>query len=183
MSKNGGEERFSHILIFSRIFLDIMYNFKLRLGKITINLLPYLLLVILCLHRILINLLIFFLSHKLVELVVFYFDVYGTENEFVAEISNSFEPAYSTLRLGHASRFIAASCQLSLLSRFEHAWKFRQHTKIANNLTYISRLSLLSKLIPQYNINRSRHGTWWYFGWIFLHSQFLEVRELWFRHL
>lgn len=98
-----------------------MYNFELGLGKITIDFLPYLLLVILCLHCILVNLLIVFFSHKLVELIVFDFYVYCTENEFVAEISNPFEPADSTFSLSHSSRFIAASGQLGLLSRFEHA--------------------------------------------------------------
>ena len=122
VTEDSGEQTICHIIVFVGIIFYEIDNLALILAQIVINFLPDFLLVILELLGIFVNLDLVFISNEFIELVVLYFDIDCTKDEFVAQISYALQTSDASLSLSHSSCFVASGCQLSLLSRFKHTW-------------------------------------------------------------
>ena len=179
MSENGRKQRFSHIFIFLWIVFDLSDGLELRWLQFFVYFVPYCCLVVLLFYPVfsVSSVFVFVGLLKLVELIVLYFDVNSDENEFVAKISHAFQPWNSTLKISNSSCLVSSRGQLSTLAWFDHTWQLRKHTEVPDDLTDVSRLTFLSKLVAHHNVNWSRHGTWRDSCWVLLNSYFLEITE------
>lgn len=85
--------------------------------------------------------------------------------------------------MGDSSGFVASGGQLSLLSWFQHAGDLRKDAEVTNDLADVSRLATLCELIPEDDVDGSRHGSRRDLGGILLDSNLLEVCKSALGHL
>jgi hypothetical protein len=121
---------------------------------------------------------IIFILYLLTKLVVLHYYISCNEDETIGELSDAFDSFHSISLQHMPSGLEISGADGCLFPRLKHAGNFRQHTEIPNKLTDIPWLPFLSVLVAEDNVNGSGHGPRRYFGGIFLHTQFLEIREL-----
>jgi len=64
---------------------------------------------------------VFFLLEELVKLIVLDFDVDGSKDKFIAQVSDTFQARNASFHVAHSSGFNTSGGQLGLFSRFQHA--------------------------------------------------------------
>ena len=85
--------------------------------------------------------------------------------------------------MGDASGFVAPGGQLRLLSWLQHAGDLGKDAEIADDLADVSWLATFSELVPEDDVDGSRHRSWRNLGRIFLDSNLLEICKSALRHL
>jgi len=121
MAVNCREERFCYIVIKSIIFSHFFNDVHLVLSEVRINLVPNDVLIEDLFLCIFIFFFILFLLEELVKLIIFDFDVDGSKNKFIAQVSDTFQARNASFHVAHTSGFNTSGSQLGLFSWFQHA--------------------------------------------------------------
>lgn len=180
---DGREEGLCHVVVFLGVAFDLVDVLHGAVGELGDDVLPYRELVELLLDVVLVLLHLLLLPLELVELVVLHLYVDGHEDQLVAQVPHPLYPSDPSLRVRDPSSLVAPGGQLRLLSGLEHAGDLGQHAEVPDDFADVSRLSLLSELVAQDDVDRPRHGARWNLGRVFLHPDLLEVSEGALRHL
>ena len=85
--------------------------------------------------------------------------------------------------MGDASGFVAPGGQLRLLSWLQHTGDLGKDAEIANDLADVSWLATFSELVPEDDVDGSRHRSRRNLGRILLDSNLLEICKSALRHL
>ncbi len=111
----------------------------------------------------------------LTKLIILYSNISANKNEFIVKLSYPFDSC-NPFDLSHIASCIWISrIHLSTLTRFYHTGDFWRYTQVTYHVKNISGLAFLCILVSKNNINWSRHGPCWNFGWILLNTNFLKI--------